>query len=198
MNTIEEVITTGSQYFSPSSPEDRTNRFEMIIPEILQQYSGNIVEIGAGEGHSTKVFCEAAKIYDRRVLVIDPWKTNNEELKGYNQYTYRNFIDRTKQYKNLSVCMKPSHDREVPKIMNAMRPFAFAFVDGLQLMHTVLSDLFLCSANEVNVICVDDYNRDTEISQVPRAVEKFVTGNNKYRLIKPLENQIECYLIKSY
>ncbi len=195
---IEEIITTGSQYFTPESPESRTSRFDLIVPALLQELKGNIVEIGAGEGHSTKVFLQHAKENKRQVLVVDPWETVNSELPGYNQYTYRNFVERTAGFTNLTVCKKPSHDREVPRVMERMRPFAFAFVDGIQLMHTVLSDLFLCSANEVQVICVDDFNRETEISQVPKAVRKFVEGNNKYRLIEPRENQIECYLIKSY
>ena len=195
---IEEIIKTGSQYFTPHAPESRTNRFDMIVPALLQELKGNIVEIGAGEGHSTKVFLQHAKDFNRQVLVVDPWETFNSGLPGYNQYTYRNFVERTQGFTNLTVCKKPSHDREVPLVMESMRPFAFAFVDGIQLMHNVICDLFMCSAKEVAVICVDDYNRDNAISQVPRAVEKFVTGNNKYKLIPPLENQIECYLIKSY
>lgn len=195
---IEEIIKTGSQYYVPDSPEARTSRFDLIVPALLQELKGNIVEIGAGEGHSTKVFLQHAKDEGRQVLVVDPWETFSTDLPGYNQYTYRNFVDRTRDFTNLTVCKKPSHDREVPKVMDKMRPFAFAFVDGIQLMHTVLSDLFLCSANEVQVICVDDFNRETEISQVPRAVHKFVMGSNKYKLIEPRENQIECYLIKSY
>lgn len=196
--SIEEIIKTGSQYFVPESPEARTSRFDLIVPDLLQELKGNIVEIGAGEGHSTKVFLQHAKDAGRQVLVVDPWETFTSDLPGYNQYTYRNFVERTAGFTNLQICKKPSHDREVPRVMERLRPFAFAFVDGIQLTHNVLCDLFLCSSNEVSVICVDDYNRNTEISQVPKAVEKFITGNNKYRLIQPVENQIECYLIKSY
>lgn len=196
--SIEEIITKSSQYFTAESPESRTSRFDMIVPALLQELKGNIIEIGAGEGHSTKVFLQHASEANRQVLVVDPWETFNSGLPGYNQYTYRNFVDRTAGFTNMTVCKKPSSDREVPKVMEKMRPFAFAFVDGIQLTHNVLCDLFLCSANEVSVICVDDYNRSTEFSQVPSAIHKFTTGNNKYRLVPPRENQIECYLIKSY
>lgn len=196
--TLEEIIKEGSEYSIAEIPDGRTERIGIMLPALLQTIQGNVLEIGAGEGVTTKPMLEAAKQFDRRVLVVDPWHTLPDQPQGYGQYSYKEFVQRTSGFTNLTVCQSPSHTKVVNRYMAEMMPFAFAFVDGLQLEYNVLSDLFLCSAYGVEVICVDDINRETEISQVPKAVQKFITGNNKYRLVATSRNLIECYLIKSY
>ena len=192
MNEIE-LIEKASAYFDTESPEGRTLRLDMIMPGLMQK-PGNVIEIGAGEGMTTKVLLKHTKEVGNRVVVIDPWEST---VPGYGDYSYDKFIANVKGYVNLDILVRPSQHESVSKFLEGKGPFRFAFVDGIQLQHAVLSDLFLCSAFNVDVICVDDYNRNTEYSQVPAAVEKFLQGSNKYKLVqtKPL---IECYLTKSY
>lgn len=195
---ISQVITEVSNLkdYAPESPEGRTGRFDFFIGELLLKTPGNIVEIGAGEGHSTKVFLEHAKRYDRKVLVIDPWQTIDQPP-GYGVYSYDNFKERTKGFDNLVVAKIPSFYKEVNEYLRNIKPIAFAFVDGLQFKEHVLSDLFLIAAHDAQVICVDDINRSTAVSEVPEAVEKFLQGNNKYTRVETNQNLIECYLIRN-
>ena len=168
---IEEIIQHGSEYSIAEIPDGRTERIAMILPAILETLDGNVLEIGAGEGITTLPMLEIAKQFDRQVLVIDPWETATEKPAGYGQYSYRNFIERTKGFTNMTVCKHSSHDKLVSQYMSKVSPFAFAFVDGLQLEYAVLSDLFLCSSYQVDVRCVDDINRLTEVSHVPKAID---------------------------
>jgi hypothetical protein len=193
--SIEQYIKQEAEFESPETPEGRTARFNNMMYHLLGMIPGNIVEIGAGSGQSTKVLAEAATRQDRKVLVIDPWDSVGNMPAGYGQYAYRDFIMNTKPYLNIIVCQRPSHHKEVGQFMSGITPIAFAFVDGLQFVENVLSDLFLCSAFGAEIICVDDINRSTDISQVPIAVDKFLKGNNKYKRIET-PNLIECYLIR--
>lgn len=194
---IENFIFETSFMPPAETPNGRTERIGHLLNFVLDNYKGNIIEIGAGTGETTKVMLEKAKKFDRNVLVIDPWETLENQPAGYGQYAYRDFVDRTKEYTNLIVCKMPSYFKEAEKYLVNNGPYAFAFVDGLQLKENVLSDLFLMSAYNVEVICVDDINRESEISQVPAAVAKFLQGNNKYRLVETREDLMECYLIKN-
>ena len=196
---LSKVISEVSNLveYAAETPEGRTARFDFFIGELLQKTPGNIVEIGAGVGHSTRVFLEHAKRYDRKVLVIDPWQSDNFQPPGYGAYSFDDFSERVKGYENLVVAKMPSFYKEVESFLRDIKPIAFAFVDGLQFKEHVLSDLFLMAAYDAQVICVDDINRSTAISEVPEAVNKFLQGNNKYTRVETRENLIECYLIKS-
>lgn len=189
---IETLINEISYIGTPDSPEGRTYRIGTLVKSL--ETKGNLIEIGAGTGHTTEKLLKTG----RTVLVIDPWQELHGQPQGYGIYSFDEFTERTKGYDNLVICKYPSHYKEVDAYMKDSGPYAFAFVDGLQMKENVLSDLFLMAAFDVPVICVDDYNRSTEISQVPVAVAKFLQGNTKYKMVKTREDLIECYLIKSY
>lgn len=190
---IEKIINEVSYIGTPESPEGRTYRIGVLADTL--PIKGNFVEIGAGVGHTTLKLLRASK--SRKVLVIDPWQSDEFQPPGYGVYSYEEFCERTEGFPNLVVAKMPSYFKEVEKYLSALGSIAFAFVDGLQYKENVLSDLFLMSAYGAQVICVDDINRSTPISQVPEAVEKFLQGNNKYKRVETRENLIECYLIKS-
>lgn len=192
---IYPVISYISYEDEAASPEGRTHRFDLLMPFILEKHHGNVLEIGAGVGHSTKVFLRHAEKYNRNVLVIDPWETLAGEQHGYGLYSYDEFLHNVKGYENnLIVCREPSSGK-VGSFMKYSQPFAFAFVDGLQRETDVLHDLWLCADNGTEIIAVDDYNRETSVSQVPKAVEKFLDQNPAYRFAESRKN-IECYLVK--
>ena len=69
-------------------------------------------------------------------------------------------------------------------------------MDGLQYEEAVLSDLNLMHSVGCKVICVDDYKRLTELSQVPLAVTKFLE-NELYDLVVETLSTDRCkaYLI---
>lgn len=189
---IETLINEISYIGTDNTPEGRTYRIGEIARALT--IKGNFVEIGAGTGHTTEKLLQASK--DRRVLVIDPWQSDKQQPPGYGVYSFDDFKERTKGYDNLVVAKMPSFFKEVENYLCDIAPIAFAFVDGLQYKENVLSDLFLMSAFGATIICVDDYNRSTPISQVPEAVNKFLEGNKNYKMIETRENLIECYLIR--
>jgi len=192
---MKDIITLFSNKEASESPEGRTARFNMILPLVLDQYDGNILEIGAGVGHSTKVFLKHAWANDRKVVVVDPWITLAGDQHGYGVYSYEEFLENTKGFDNLVIFRGPSTGN-VKLILDHHNPFAFAFVDGLQDEATVTHDLYLCQQYHTKVIAVDDFNRDTKVSKVRPAVFKFVDQNPEYELVHT-RNNIECYLIKS-
>lgn len=189
---LEGLIEDCSYIGDASSPEGRTHRIGVIAGNLV----GNFVEIGAGTGHTTVKLLSEAKDTDSKVLVIDPWQSDEHQPPGYGVYSYDDFTERTKGFDNLVVAKMPSYFKDVENYLRNITPIAFAFIDGLQYKENVLSDLFLLAAYDAEVICVDDINRSTPISQVPEAVEKFLQGNNKYKRVKTREALIECYLIK--
>jgi len=191
---IKPVITFISYQDAAESPEARTNRFNLLMPYILEKYDGNLLEIGAGVGDSTKIFLKHGEKYNRQVVVIDPWETLAGQPHGYGSYSYEEFLHNVKGFENLIICKEPSTGK-VGSTLKYNQPFAFAFVDGLQHEADVLHDLYLCSDNNTQVIAVDDYNRETPNSQVPKAVTKFLDQNPDYELVETRAN-IECYLVK--
>jgi len=192
---IESVISLISYEDAADSPEGRTNRFDLLMPFILEKYSGNLIEIGAGVGHSTKVFLKWSEKYNRQTLVIDPWETLAGQPHGYGSYSFDEFMYNVRGYENnLIICKEPS-DGKIGSFLKYSQPFAFAFVDGLQHEASVMHDLYICAEHDTKIIAVDDFNRDTPNSQVPKAIEKFIDQNPQYKMIETRKN-IECYLIK--
>lgn len=188
MNDLEKSIKEISLAGVSGSAEDRTHRIAAIV-SLPSFPGGNLVEIGAGYGHTTKHLLKTG----RKVLVIDPWQS---EINGYGVYPYQEFAANVAGFKNLTVAKIPSYYKDVEGYLRDAAPIAFAFVDGEQLKETVISDLFLMSAFNVQVICVDDVNRETRNSQVPAALEKFLTGNNLYSRIETRKGLMEGYLIR--
>jgi len=192
---IKSIIALISYEDAAESPEGRTNRFDLLLPFILEKYKGNVIEIGAGVGHSTRIFLKWSENYSRQTLVIDPWETLAGQPHGYGVYSQAEFMHNIRGYENnLIICQEPSSGK-VGSFLGYSQPFAFAFVDGLQHEADVIHDLYLCAQYDTKVIAVDDYNRETPNSQVPKAVKKFIDQNPEYDLVETRKN-IECYLIK--
>lgn len=182
---IDVLIKFVSLMFTAESPEGRTARFEKLLPSIVARYPGDILEIGAGVGMTTKVLVKFG-----HVVVVDPWEELKDQPAGYGVYSYEEFLKNVDS-DNMEVIKKPSSE-----ITKFDRHFCFAFIDGLQRESEVLHDLYL--AKGTDVISVDDYNRNTLVSQVPKAVTKFLDQNPEYSLVETRENLIECYLCKSF
>lgn len=171
--------------------EDMSDR----LVKVMELTTGHIVEIGGGEGINTLRFLEASQCMVKGVIVVDPF----EQIPGadesyFKPYSYEDFREATKQYKkSLKVIRLPSQHPEVYLKLKELLPIGFMFIDGLQDRLSVLSDLRLAEALDVEIICVDDYDRLTESSQVPRAVSDFME-TTKYKFIDI--GKREAYFIK--
>lgn len=196
---MEKIIQHISTLGKPDSPEGRMERFGAMLDYLLINHSGNICEVGAGAGLTTRIMLHAAKTHSRKVLVIDPFEDEwNSMPDGYGKpYPFSVFADNTIGYRDqLVLCRNNSLSSYAHDALMAITPIAFSFLDGLQYHANVLKELHIMSSFGVEVICIDDINRETNISQVPSAVSEFLGDPDcKYKLVQthPL---IEGYLIR--
>lgn len=139
---------------------------------------GCFVEIGVGVGETTKKLLQ----HNKKVIAIDPFEDGwNDMPKSYGQpYRLTDFIENTKSYPNLELHKLNSLSDEAQKVLQS-NEIALAYVDGLQYKGAVLSDLRIVS--HAKIIVVDDYNRESSISQVPAAIEEYLKTNNHRKLI---------------
>ena len=165
------------------------------MSELLKEFEnsiknnvGDIIEIGAGDGDTTIYLANLGMKYNRNVYVIDPFEAGWENMPDSygSPYPFSIFKKRVlDKYNNVILIKKLSND---PTIVNQLKkPISLAFVDGLQYEKNVIEDLDLVQSLQSGVICVDDFERDTDISQVPQAISKFLPNSN-YRLLKVLKH----------
>ena len=171
--------------------EEMSDRLEAVA----RLTSGNIVEIGGGEGLNTIRFIKIAKEQNRKVITIDPFDdipgADESYFKPYPLEKFSLNVGDCTGY--LSLLRLPSQHESVQLTMLKHKPVGFVFIDGLQTKEAVLSDLRLAESLDAEIICVDDYDRLTESSQVPLAVREFTTETN-YTFIDI--GKREAYFIK--
>ena len=140
---------------------------------------GSFAEIGLGLGLTTVELLRTGKT----VYGVDPFEEGwNEMPKSYGMpYRYEQFEeaiepykDNFKLHKNTSLC---SSAEDFLKI-----PLALAYVDGLQYKGAVLNDLRIVS--HAKIIIVDDYNRESGISEVPKGIEEYLKHNKRKLIIE--------------
>lgn len=196
---IEEILTEslktpyfiyphGSDEYHDNTINCRKSKmFEMILNDLLPQAEGDILEIGALTGTSTKVFCETAAKFGRKVYVVDPW--NGSQEGGDSQYNQ--FLKRTEKYDNLVVIKLSSNSDEAIAKIKQMN-LAFAFIDGLHTFEFALKDLQSAagSLSGGGVLCLDDIN----IYDVKRAGEEF-NRNNDWHFVAS-DSFIEAFFCK--
>lgn len=146
------------------------SRFRDVLNYWLPRRRGNIVEIGGGNGDATIVLCEMAKKYRRKLIVIDPFESGWANMpesygKPYPENVWRGNVG------EYPILIRKESKKAV-KDLRYHAPISFAFIDGLQTKEAVLSDLKMMDEYGC-LICVDDVNRLTEISQVPLALKEF-------------------------
>lgn len=139
---------------APHWDVERMGRHKVLLPQILESVEGDILEIGAHCGTSTRMFCEIAEKFGRKVYVIDPWDGRQE---GDGE-VYKTFVNNTAEFKNLVVTKMGS---ERPEALQAVKhaKFAFIFIDGLHSYDGVASDFtrYRTLLSVRGVICVDDW-----------------------------------------
>lgn len=151
----------------------------------LQEFEGDIVEIGAGYGENTVKFIELANKYSRLVHVIDPFEGGWGDMPETYRYA-KSIFDSTIENQSIinryavKVHEINSLSHEAFLLCKTELTIAFAYVDGLQFFGAVISDIETVS--KAGVICLDDYDRQTAESQVPQAVKYFMTRNPEKKL----------------
>ena len=157
-----------------------------------------ILEIGAGEGINTKAFLEIAKNKNANVIVIDPFEDAWGSIpESYGKpYPFSKFQETTNSLSKYLIHIRKSSAIVSP--LEIIKPVSFCFIDGLQFVESVIKDLELCTALNPKVICLDDYERNTAISQVANGIDKFIQSTHvKYNLIIDKANiRRKAYLIQ--
>lgn len=141
------------------------NSFFDIVRQVVNE-GEYIVEIGGGVGESTVELLKIAKEKNTKVIVIDPF--DKDSMPESYRYNYEDFVRNTFPYRDyLILKVIHSQSEEAEKFLEQFK-IGFAFVDGLQYKGAVLSDLRITWHSKL--ICVDDANRSSDISQVPAAL----------------------------
>lgn len=165
--------------------KNQRERLKNICELSLQNTDGDILEIGAHVGLTTQIFCELAKKYNRKVIVVDPW---NGQQEG-NQMVYEQFKKNTENYDDvLSVYRQSSLTNESRELIQS-KTLSFCFVDGLHTVEACGYDIQSCISQK-GIIAVDDL---TWVGGLKELVENNATSNQREFVID--ENIREGYII---
>ena len=152
----------------------------------LKSLNGNLIEIGCGNGISTCKIYNLASNPTEKVIAIDPFETAWDSIPdSYGKpYPFKIFKNNTlKLFKNNNIILfkNKSTDPHIPKKLHDLKPIKFSFLDGIQTVDNLLYELHMMDELKVKMICMDDYNRETSLSQVPRACHKFIHQTQNYK-----------------
>ena len=165
-----------------------TERLTRNLKEALDKHQGQVVEIGCGNGNNTVAMAEVALKHNRTVYAIDPFEQLDGDLASYTRpYSLNEFNVSIRPHSNIVHV----HERSEDSYNFLPEEIAFAFVDGLQTYYNVMGDLQLMEG--AHIICVDDYNRSTGISQVPEAVDTFI-NNSEYKIKQITEKEVYLWI----
>jgi len=187
---VLEGLETGKQL-------PHNDRLTQVFNNLLNIEDGYCIEIGAGYGETTVKLLNSVKNY--KIIVVDPFEDGWDNMpesygKPYPFFLFQNAI---KQFSDKVILIKKSSDdSSVIDELLKYKPIIFSFVDGLQYTDSVLYDLNMMDKLNCKVICVDDYNRLTNISQVPLAIEEFIKNNKNYDVVYQNDNK-EIYLVRN-
>jgi methyltransferase family protein len=143
--------------FSCSSPyyygaTKQRERISAVAELNIQRHEGDLIEIGAFKGDTTRHLCAVAQRYSRRVIVVDPWQTGTQDCDGGE---FEAFLRNVEPYLDLVDIIRASSVD--PKVIGeiATRKLAFAFVDGHHSYDACLSDIGMVR-HTLGMIAVDD------------------------------------------
>ena len=134
-------------------------RIHSVAELNVQRHEGDLIEIGAYKGETTRHLCEVARRYSRRVIVVDPWMTGTQDCDGEE---FDTFLRNVEPYLDLvDIIRASSLDPEVISQIGKRR-LAFAFVDGHHSYEACFSDI--CAVRHtLGMIAVDDLIIDPQI-----------------------------------
>lgn len=147
--SINENLTEGGRH--SWGCKNQRQRLEKVCELAIQNFDGDILEIGCHVGLSTKIFAKLAKKYNRKVIVVDPW---NGQQEG-NQTVYEAFMHNTSEYHDLIEVNRVSSFSEEGKKVIMNNKFAFCWIDGLHTYDACKKDIDSCSG-QTGILAVDD------------------------------------------
>jgi predicted O-methyltransferase YrrM len=161
---------------------------------VLDHVEGDILEIGAHQGRTTKIFCDLGKQYNRHVFVVDPWDGRQQG----NQKTFEAFQGATRGCDNLTVQHLGSED---PRVLGTFQKddvkFAYILIDGLHSYDAVKNDLerYKDLLQPGGIICIDDWRGPYGFSV---AIRKAATDHldEHYQELPTPDSFIENYFVK--
>lgn len=135
-------------------------RLTVIAERCCHDFDGDLIEIGCLNGSTTVRLARVAKLYERRVIAVDPFEPGTQNCTGAE---LPRFIEAIEPYKNVVdfIC-KDSCDPETIAYIKA-RPLCFAFVDGLHEYQAAVSDITACFHSKL--IVVDDIRWSSEVAR---------------------------------
>ncbi len=133
-------------------------RLENFARWSAARYPGDFVEIGAFCGETSRLLAKAAADNGRRLIVIDPWISGDQDCTGTEYEMFQANIAPWKEH--VDVWRESSQSPGVIARLR-QRPLCFAFVDGLHTLHGAFSDT-MSVGHAKGIIAADDvrYNHD--------------------------------------
>jgi len=135
----------------------RQERLRRVATYCIAHWPGDLVEIGAWEGHTTAMLADLARGNGRRVIAVDPWIPGQQNCE---EETYARFLERTAPYKDIiDEVHLGSEDPKAIAYVKA-RELCFAYVDGMHCHEYALRDIQTV-AHCNGIIVVDDVDKLT-------------------------------------
>lgn len=97
--------------------------------EESMSYPGDIVEIGAGAGTTTKILLEYGKKHGKKVIVIDPFDKKFMPDSYGTPYSNEEFMETVKGFDNLELYEVNSLSHKAWEVLEG-RAICFAYIDG--------------------------------------------------------------------
>ena len=150
---VQDILTGVYQANPNCTGEIKQDIYGELIRKILPVCTGDILEIGAFDGRSTRVFAEIGKTFDRQVYVVDPWDGHQEG----NEKVYKEFIKNTAHLSNIHVLRVSSQDKSAIDYISKLS-LCFCLIDGLHTKDAVTQDILAVQSASFGkgIIMVDD------------------------------------------
>ena len=133
-------------------------RIATIAERCARDWEGDLVEIGCLNGSATVLLARVARLYNRRVIAIDPWQIGTQNCDGGE---YEIFAKTIFEHRDIvDVLRLDSRDVQVKDYL-AKRELCFGYVDGLHTYEAAKIDIANCS--HARIVCVDDLNWNLDV-----------------------------------
>lgn len=157
-DTAEKELNFSAKSMYAFGGHLQRERLKQLAQWSVNHFPGDLVEIGAFRGQTSRLFAKIAAEKNRRLIVIDPWISGSQDCAGLE---FDDFNKNIEDFKGrVDVWRSSSLDKEIIKRLGK-RHLSFAFVDGLHTLEASYSDMIACS-HCTGVIAIDDtrYNKD--------------------------------------
>ena len=188
--------TKGGSWVHDKLHKGKSSSRDFLLQKIPKKSEG--VEIGVHEGNFSERILEI--VLPKKLYLIDPWKLEQDEVYDESYYGKKKIVNQNimderfhnvrkrfeKEIKNNQIIIKRGYSEEILKDFHN-DSLDWVYIDGNHLYEFVKKDLELCFMKIKNggYICGDDYNDGGWWKGgVKKAVDEFVSSNNKIKVIE--------------